>query len=213
MQADYELCPLCCSESKFFAKTRKRSYFQCKLCSAVFMQASDHLSIDAEKKRYLSHNNDVEDKKYQDFVSPLVNSIRGHFSRESVGLDFGAGTGPVSTKLLEDNGYNVNKYDPFFWKEEGVLKLSYDFIFACEVIEHFRMPKSEFKLMRSLLKKDGILFCMSSIYSESIDFENWYYKNDPTHVFFYHKKTLDWIRENFHFREVLIQDNLIRFIT
>lgn len=177
------------------------------------MNSSDHLSLDAERNRYLAHNNDVHDKNYQEFVSPLVNSIRSHFSTDALGLDFGAGTGPVSTKLLEDNGYMVKKYDPFFWKEIGLLKNTYDYILACEVIEHFRLPKVEFALLRSLLKKGGIIFCMSSIYSESIDFENWYYKNDPTHVFFYHKKSIEWILESFHFKEAVIEENLIRFIT
>jgi hypothetical protein len=52
---------------------------------------------------------------------------------------------------------------------------------------------------------------MTDIYDESIDFDKWYYKNDPTHIFMYQRRTFEWIKVNFGFSRVEIEDRLIRF--
>lgn len=102
-------------------------------------------------------------------------------------------------------------YDPFFYNNKETLKSKYNFIACCEVIEHFHNPLNEFKLLRSLLSPGGVLYCKTDIYSESIDFESWYYKFDPTHVFFYHKNAFQWIQENTFFSKVEIKGRLIEF--
>ena len=87
----------------------------------------------------------------------------------------------------------------------------YDYIACCEVIEHFYDPKKEFALLKKLLLKRGRLYCMTEIYDQNIDFGSWYYKNDPTHVFIYHKRTIDWINTEFSFSDVNINGRLITF--
>ena len=52
---------------------------------------------------------------------------------------------------------------------------------------------------------------MTNIYNENIDFHNWDYKNDLTHVFIYYKKTIQWIKEEFGFLDVTIEDRLITY--
>jgi hypothetical protein len=52
---------------------------------------------------------------------------------------------------------------------------------------------------------------MTDIYNENIDFHKWYYKNDLTHVFIYHKKTIEWIKNNIGFDDVFIDERLIVF--
>ncbi len=216
-------CTLCNSRAVLFHEIeekpsrekgfKKKKYFKCTFCSSVFLDPGNYPSRKVEKKRYEEHNNDVEDPGYQKFVTPIVNEITQRFYENHAGLDFGAGPGPVITKLLQDQGYNVELYDPFFWNNPGVLKSKYDYIACCEVIEHFHCPQKEFKLLRSLLKPGGVLFCMTQIYSEEIDFSSWYYKNDPTHVFFYHENALKWIQENFNFSRLVIGDRLIQFFS
>ena len=61
-----------------------------------------------------------------------------------------------------------------------------------------------------MLKPKGSIFCLTSLYNEEIDFETWYYKNDDTHVFFYHKKALEWIRNKFDFSDFFIDGKLIK---
>ena len=175
------------------------------------MDARHFLSPAEERARYEQHENCVDDPGYQRFVSPITDAIQEQFTPEAKGLDFGAGTGPVITKLLQDAGYSLLLYDPFFWNNPQVLQARYDFIACCEVMEHFQDPLREFRLLRSLLKPGGVLYCMTKIYSEDIDFMKWHYKNDPTHVFFYHQNTLRWIRAHLHFSRLVTSGNLIRF--
>lgn len=170
-----------------------------------------HLSKENEKRRYEEHNNDVDDPKYQKFVAPIVQQVEKKFQKISTGLDFGAGTGPVITKLLREKGFRIELYDPFFWDNPKVLTHNYDFIVCCEVIEHFHNPGHEFTLLRSRLKPNGSLYCMTEVFSGDLDFGKWYYKNDPTHVFFYSEEALEWIRTHFGFSELKIEGRLIHF--
>lgn len=173
------------------------------------LDSIDYLEENQEKARYEEHNNDVGNKGYQSFVYPIVKEVLNDYKKYDKGLDFGSGTGPVITKLLRDKEYNIKLYDPFFANEPEVLEEKYDYIVSCEVIEHFHNPRKEFKLLRSLLKPGGSLYIMTSIYSEDIDFKTWNYKDDKTHVFFYHKKALEWIKNEFDFAHLKIEKNLI----
>ncbi len=204
-------CTLCNARALFFHSFRHRDYYKCQKCTAIMMDARHFLSPAEERARYEQHENCVDDPGYQRFVSPITDAIQEQFTPEAKGLDFGAGTGPVITKLLQDAGYSLLLYDPFFWNNPQVLQARYDFIACCEVMEHFQDPLREFRLLRSLLKPGGVLYCMTKIYSEDIDFMKWHYKNDPTHVFFYHQNTLRWIRAHLHFSRLVTSGNLIRF--
>ncbi len=202
-------CILCAWEAKTLAAVKERKYYQCPRCSAVFLDPANYLSSIKEKERYEEHNNDVEDPAYQDFVAPVVSEVRDKFGQQHQGLDFGAGTGPVITKLLREKGYRVALYDPFFWDNPEVLKGTYDFIVCCEVIEHFHSPLKEFGRLNSLLRPGGMLFCMTDLYCESMDFQRWYYKDDSTHVFFYHPRTLEWLKGKIGFSSLEIKGRLI----
>lgn len=169
------------------------------------------MPIGEEKSRYEMHNNDVNDVRYQAFVSPIVNSILKDFKKTDKGLDFGSGTGPVITKMLRDKNYDVQEYDPFFANHPEALEKKYDYIACCEVMEHFHTPKKEFELLFNLLKPGGKLYCKTDLFSESKNFDSWGYKNDPTHVFFYHQKSILWIQKNIGFTSVKIDGRLIVF--
>ena len=175
------------------------------------LDPQSQLSPELEKQRYLLHNNDAADPGYQKFVQPIVDAVKMNFNSKHQGLDFGSGSESVVAKLLGDSGYSLSLYDPFFHNEQKLLKKTYDYIVCCEVMEHFVDPKNEFTLLRSLLQENGKLFCMTSIYNEEIDFKNWYYKNDLTHRFFYHKNSLAWIKSAHNFSALKIKDNLIEF--
>lgn len=204
-------CKLCKSTTFLFITFKENEYYKCNNCSSVMLHPKHYLSSVQEKARYEAHNNDPEDLRYQKFVSPIVQSIMTDFSTKAKGLDFGSGTGPVITKLLTDLGYKLELYDPFFFNNILNINLKYNFIACCEVIEHFNNPYDSFKLLRSLLEIKGILYCKTEIYSESIDFNDWYYKNDPTHVFFYHKDAFHWIQKKLNFTTLEIEDRLIKF--
>ncbi len=169
------------------------------------------LSPEEEKKRYQLHQNDVTDPGYQNFVSPIVAAINNDYNASHIGLDFGSGSGPVITSLLLEKGYKVITYDPYFDSNNTALKNKYDYIICCEVMEHFYYPFKEFKLLSTLLNSKGTLYCKTNLYNQTIDFGSWWYKNDPTHVFFYTNDSLHWIKNRFKFKTLEIKENLIIF--
>ncbi len=149
---------------------------------------------------------------YQKFVAPLVAAVKQNFNpKTSIGLDFGAGTGPVITKLLTDSGYSLKLYDPFFYPDQNVLSTTYNYIVCCEVMEHFYDPYTEFKGLKKLLKPGGLLICKTDLFTEDLDFNLWYYKNDPSHVFIYHHKTLAWIKNKLNFNTLRVENRTIIF--
>ncbi len=135
--------------------------------------------------------------------------MRSCFDIDSIGLDFGCGPGPVISHLLQNSGYMIKQYDPIFHVDQRVLESKYHYIVCCEVIEHFHSPAEEFRRLRSLLKSNGELICMTDLITDETDFAKWYYKNDPTHVFLYRRETLQYIAEEFDFAKCRIDGRLI----
>ena len=127
-------CPLCNCSGVVFYQFKERLYYQCNNCYGIFVDSSLMPDRDSEKMRYLEHNNNVEDEKFQKFVSPITLAIKNNFKENDKGLDFGAGTGPVISKVLKNSGYSIEQYDPFFHDYPQLLKQKYDYIACCEVI-------------------------------------------------------------------------------
>ena len=208
---DKQRCSLCSGNLEQFFIFRDILYQRCLNCYALLMDPNFYLSPAAEKERYDQHNNDPADPGYRRFVSPLVERVKAAYGTGAAGLDYGAGSGPVISAMLKEAGYRPVLYDPFYWNEPNLLKDHYDFIVCCEVIEHFHRPFDEFKRLRSLLNPGGAIFCMTEVFSDTVDFLNWRYKNDPTHVFFYHQDSLAWIKGNIGFSSLEISGRLIVF--
>mgnify|MGYP006289000913 CR=1 FL=1 len=204
-----EECPLCGNTAHLFYK---KEFYLCCRCKGIFRTRRSHPTNSEERLRYKKHDNDVDDKGYQNFVSPITEAVKAKFSPEDLGLDFGAGTGPVISKLLNADGFNIKLYDPFFHDEPELLNNRYDYIVCCEVIEHFHEPYQEFKRLKDLLFPDGHLFCMTYIYSDDIDFDRWGYKNDHTHTFFFQDETFEWIKDEFGFTSLNIDNRLVEFV-
>ena len=193
-------CPICSTSTSNKTKTSTQTpsqlyhthtdrdnqrYYRCTECHSVAMHPEHYLSRDEEKARYLTHNNDVDDPGYQKFVRPVIQAVTSHTQTHHHGLDYGAGTGPVITKLLRERGYSMTTYDPFFIPNPEALSTTYDFIVCCEVAEHFHDPQCEFTRFHHLLKPGGLLVIKTELLTPEIDFPNWYYINDPTHTLFY----------------------------
>lgn len=195
-------CILCeqTNLAEFHTSKEGLRYIHCPACDLRFLHPEDRLSYEDERLRYTKHNNDVNDDGYREFVRPLMEEILQRQDSQDWGLDYGAGTGPVLTTLLREQDFQIELYDPFFWPETSVLERTYDYIFACEVIEHFRNPRKEFLHFRELLKPSGHLYVMTLSYEPGMDFENWHYRRDPTHISFYSQKTFDYLAEAFEFQ-------------
>lgn len=199
-------CPLC---NTIEHTPMNQDFKVCSHCFGIYKRNDLLLDAQKEKERYDLHNNDASDTHYQNFISPITEAVTYHFTPTAVGLDFGAGKSSAICKVLDDKNYNIQPYDPFFNDNKALLAQMYDYITSSEVIEHFYEPKKEFSRLKGLLKPNGALFCMTHLYDENIDFEKWYYKNDPTHVFIYQEKTIEYICKTFEFRRYKIENRLI----
>jgi hypothetical protein len=203
-------CPLCSADHQglpFYIKPAGgATYYDCSHCQLIWLDSAFHLNESDEEKRYREHNNDVTDPRYQNFVKPLCDRILEHHNPDTgaIGLDFGAGTGPVLALMLRQKGFEVDLYDCFFHNDLSVFDKQYDFIAASEVFEHFFSPGLELKRLRTMLRPSGTLGIMTDIFQAETDFASWYYHRDPTHVSFYRAQTFDWIKEHFHFSECQI---------
>jgi len=203
-------CPLCRTPSPAYYSDE---YYRCPACEGIFRNPGRLLSPDAEKARYERHQNNPDDPGYRTFVSPLVTAITNHLPPGSQGLDFGAGPGPVVSAMLREQDYRTDLYDPFFHPDRRPLEQTWDFVFCCEVIEHFYHPAHEFARLYSLLRPGAPLFCMTNIHTDDIDFPSWYYKDDETHTFIYREKTLHTIARLIGFTTCTINGRVVRFDT
>lgn len=199
-------CTLC---DTILDKKADEFYFICFTCGAYVKDKKYFVTNKQEKDRYEEHNNDVNNIGYQNFTSPITNAIIENQKKEQLGLDYGCGTGPVISKQLQDKGYIVHLFDPYFYPDLDYLNHQFDYIFSCEVFEHFHQPKQEIEKLVQLLKPEGRLYIMTHIYQTEIDFSNWYYRKDPTHVFIYTMKTVGFIINKHNLAIEKLTDRLV----
>ena len=188
------ICNICRSDAaSSFETLDKKIYWSCNVCECKYLDQSYFIDPVEEEKRYLEHNNEINDKEYRSFLSRLSEPLKEKISLGSHGLDFGCGTGPALADMLTEDGFKVALYDPFFYPDESLLSKKYDFITCTETAEHFYDPFKEFNTLNNLLKPGGWLGVMTSFLTSDEMFENWYYRRDPTHVAFYCEKTFQVI--------------------
>jgi SAM-dependent methyltransferase len=175
----------------------QRRYYHCGRCSLIFADPDHRLPAVPAKAFYLTHENSVDNGGYVNFLNRVVQPMLPHLDRSMRGLDYGCGPGPTLSVLVQRRGIACDDYDPLF--ADHALQPPYDFMFSTECFEHFHHPEVEIRRIRSLLKPGGLLGIMTERWTTSDEFAGWYYTRDPTHVCFYHERTLEVICRTFGF--------------
>ncbi len=203
-------CPLCHSNntSNHF-KDKRRDYFQCAQCQLIYVPQNQHISTEAEKQRYDKHENNLNDTGYINHLQHFIAPLKKHISKSNKGLDFGSGPNPVFAEVMRKDGYEINIYDLFYANRPEVLQEKYDYITVCEVIEHLKQPDETLSVLVEQLNKQGHLAIMTQLYHSKIEFKNWWYKNDPTHIGFFSKDTFQWISTNWKLKIQHLSKNVI----
>lgn len=199
-------CTLCHTE---LIDKIDHEYYHCTTCDGYIKDRSLWYNAEAEKKHYEHHNNDIHDVGYQKFTAPVTEAVLKYCSNNSLGLDYGCGKGPVITEQLKKHGYTIDLFDPYFYPNHDYFEKKYDFIFSCEVFEHFYNPKEEIEKLRKLLHSKGILIIKTHLFLPENNFKNWYYRKDQTHVFIYTFKTIEYIAKTFEFSIKHLSEKLI----
>ena len=65
------------------------------------------------------------------------------------------------------------------------------------------------RLLLEMLKPAGWLGIMTRLVTDEVDFTQWYYKNDPTHVSFFSRETFRYLAERDKLKVEFIGDNVI----
>ena len=205
-------CPLCKStnSSKFY-KDKFREYLCCASCDFVFVPKAYHLSKTEEKLRYDTHNNNPYDDRYRGFLSQLLKPLLERIPEKSSGLDFGSGPGPTLSLMLEEYGHTMELYDKFYADNDSVFDKKYDFITATEVLEHLSEPMEEISRLSGILSNQGYLAVMTQILTSQIDFSSWYYKNDPSHIGFFTKKSLNFLASYLNIEVSFVSERVVFF--
>ncbi len=181
------ICPLCKSESHLYNKDRKRSYYQCESCKFVFVDSSEFISFEEEKKRYNTHNNSPEDSRYVDYLTKVRDAFIAMEIPGKNGVDIGCGSSTLLADLFFQKNFQLISYDPQFHPSLDWEKSSYDFFTLSEVIEHLHQPLEVLNSLKAKLRPGGVILVKTEFIppKEVREFNLWYYKNDDTHVHFY----------------------------
>jgi 2-polyprenyl-3-methyl-5-hydroxy-6-metoxy-1,4-benzoquinol methylase len=113
--------------------------------------------------------------------------------------------------MLEQYGHSVDLYDKFYARNDFVFDKQYDFITASEVAEHLNQPMVELNRLMGLLKSNGVLAIMTQILTPQIDFNKWYYKNDPSHIGFFSEKALNFLSKKWQAELCVISERVVIF--
>ena len=206
------MCPLCFSEHvREFATVDDKQYLRCDVCQLTVLSSEYHLDEDAELARYQLHENSPDDPRYREFLSRLSTHLVPKLPSAAEGLDFGSGPGPTLSVMLEEQGFRMNLYDPFFAPSADAFDRTYDFITSTETVEHFYQPGKEFRLLDGLLRSNGWLGVMTEMLEPEVDFTRWWYHREPTHVCFYTRETMAWIAERHNWRVEFPRRNVTLF--
>lgn len=205
-------CTVCKNNKiEFFLNIENLDYWQCKLCKATMLNPVHYISSNKEKKHYLKHNNEIDDTRYRDFLTNLIEPLKDKICVNDIGLDYGCGYAPALADILKKDGFNIELYDPFFFKNENIFFRKFNFITCSEVVEHFFKPYEEFNKIDGLLTGKSWFAVMTSFMTEDYLFKNWYYRRDPTHVVFYKKITFKVIANQRNWELTFPSKNLVFF--
>lgn len=210
-------CPLCqFSNTTPHYEDKYRPYWRCSHCCLVFVPSSFHLSHSEEQKIYDQHENNPADAGYRNFLRRLMAPLEAELSEIGIripakGLDFGSGPGPTLSLMLEEAGFDMTIYDPYYAHDPEVLRQTYDFITSTEVWEHLSQPGKIIDQLFSMLKPSGIIGVMSKRIPQS-PFENWHYIKDPTHICFFADESFEYIAEKYQCELRLLSTDVALFI-
>ena len=205
------LCPLCGGYSSLYCVDKSRQYYCCSRCQLVFVPKHFHLNSEQEKAEYDKHQNVVDDKGYRRFLSRLYEPVSKRIKPKSRGLDFGCGPGPALAQMFTESGCSMALYDVFYSPDKAVLAQTYHFITATEVVEHLSNPALVLDQIWSLVEPGGLLGLMTKRVKDQLAFSAWHYKNDPTHICFFHEKTFRFLAEKWDCNLSIIADDVVIF--
>lgn len=189
-------CPLCGAAAEWTAIHRQRDFYHCTVCDLIFVPPDQHPDREAERARYATHNNTLDNAGYVAMFEGPIARLGEHCEGGCRILDYGCGPGPVLVELLRRAGYDAVGYDPLFAPGADLTR-PFDAVISTETFEHFARPRTEITRILGLLRPGGLLAVMTLFHPGPDAVADWWYARDPTHVAFYSHVTFDWTCREF----------------
>ena len=106
-------------------------------------------------------------------------------------IDYGCGNVLTYHKILNEQGYNIDRYDKFV-KDPDMLQTiipeTYDILFNHNVIEHVLDPIADINDMKNCIKKNGYLVISSACWDYCYEYTHF-------HTFFFLGKSVNYLCE------------------
>lgn len=189
-------CRICDNQAYLFYEDR-RPFYICKKCGLIFSDCP--LSIEEIKKHYQSQYVNVFDWNKE--AKAILDVVSFAVKPQKI-FDFGAGSGFLSN-VFRSMGMDVDSYEPMFhgaFKAEQFSK-GYDLVVLNEVVEHVEDINTIFDNLYAVTRTGGIIFISTAMTDALINetgnfqelFNNWWYKDDLTHISFFCQLTFEYI--------------------
>ncbi len=184
-------CRLCQSEScSPFCSDKSRSYIRCNDCQLIFVPPEAFITADEEKKRYALHDNTPDNIEYVHYLKNVAEELHRIPLTSPKVLDYGSGPEKVLTDILLKKGVDCTAFDPLYDIVFEIENNIFDIVILCEVVEHMRDIRKEAALIKTILKPQGYVMIRTELFREGVDFVNWWYLRDPTHINFFSKASM-----------------------
>ena len=150
------------AESTLSVRSEERCFMHCtglNGCGGFFLPPEYFLPPEAQKERYLLHNNNLSDEGYRSFLKTFADTALLHI-RELLGrpprtvFDYGCGNGALIELLtsytcgtcggLLAENTEIRGWDPFFAPDVSFFQDGADAVLCLEVAEHFENPREGF---------------------------------------------------------------------
>lgn len=210
-------CGLCNQQSHelFYTQQRGplsgREYWRCCGCELIQVPAQQRLSPGEEKAIYDLHENSPDDQRYRDFLARIAIPLQRQLAPGARGLDYGCGPGPTLSLMMAEAGFPCSTYDIYYAPHPERLRESYDYITCTEVIEHLGRPAQVIQQLVDCLLPGGHLAFMTKRWRDLEQFKGWSYRNDPTHISFFHINSFAWLAHHWQLDNVYTSDDAMIF--
>jgi len=186
-------CPICNHETQLFEVQNRKNritFYSCTYCECVFKSPIYHQDLITQKERYDLHQNNKDDCRYQAYFQNFLDFVLPYVDESKRAFDFGCGATTLLADMLQNNGFEVDFFDPIYYPKRPKTDKCYDLVVTTEVFEHLHHPKDTFKELVGYLDDHGYLAIQTQFHpNEKEKFNKWYYHLDPTHVVFFTIKT------------------------
>lgn len=173
-------------------------YYICNSCCFCFAPEFFRWNLDDFANKIYNDDYKFVDPDYLD-VRPRNNAkmlieMLGKQKNHIKHLDFGGGNGLLS-KLLHDDGWDSNSYDPFVDKNKNIYEFGkYNLITSYEVFEHVPDVKSLVNQLSCLLDENGVVL-FSTLLNDDFIRPNeritwWYASPKNGHISLFSRKSL-----------------------